>query len=85
MLEPIEEKDLNLEAKIKGGIAEPSLEAPKPFVVEREAPQEISASEKDSAYNKILSKVQKKIISRQRNCSPVLVIYYFCMELPDQK
>lgn len=59
-LEPIEEKDLDLEGKIKHG--EAGFSAVKeniPFQkIEKETPQEISAGEKDDAYNKILSKVQ---------------------------
>ncbi|HPN54862.1 MAG TPA: hypothetical protein PLB52_02910 [Candidatus Moranbacteria bacterium] len=59
-LEPIEEKDLDMEGKIKHG--EAGFSAAQENVplqkVEKEFPQEISASEKDSAYNKILTKVQ---------------------------
>lgn len=56
-LEPIDESDLNLETKLKGNMGKPP-ELPKPFSVEREMPQEISASEKDAAYGKILSTVK---------------------------
>jgi len=59
-MEPIDESDLNLEAKLKGIASKPSFEAPKPFAVEREMPQETSASEKDSAYGNILSKMQSQ-------------------------
>lgn len=58
-LEPIEESDLDLEGKIKRGVAGNSVEHLQPFAeVEQEAPQEISAAEKDDAYGKILSKVK---------------------------
>lgn len=58
-LEPIEESDLNLKDKIKGPEMKPQQEmAPMPFAVEREAPKEISAGERDSAYSDILSKIQ---------------------------
>ncbi len=58
-LEPIEEKDLDLEGKLKKGLGGnfSAPEAPT-FGVEREAPTEISSAEKDSAYGKILAKVQ---------------------------
>ena len=55
-LEPIEESDLDMEGKIKKGVAGGASENKelKHFSdVEREKPQEISASEKDSAYGKI--------------------------------
>lgn len=61
-LEPIEEADLNLEGKLKHGSSEiglPDREAPV-FAVEKEAPREISAAEKDAAYGNILSKVQSQ-------------------------
>lgn len=57
-LEPIEEKDLDLEHKLKS--AEPqSFEAPEKTAeeVEKEAPREVSQAEKEDAYAKILSKV----------------------------
>lgn len=59
-LEPIEESDLDLEGKIKRGVAGEALpEHQIPFSdVEREMPQEISSAEKDDAYGKILLKVQ---------------------------
>ena len=59
-LEPIEEKDLDLEGKIKHGEAGFTKvnENVQFHKVEKEIPQEISAGEKDSAYNKILTKVQ---------------------------
>lgn len=58
-LEPIEESDLDMEGKIKRGVVGNSVEHLQSFAeVEREAPQEISAAEKDDAYGKILSKVQ---------------------------
>jgi len=58
-LEPIEESDLDLEGKLKRGVVEPNRQESAPFSdIEREIPREISASEKDSAYDKILSKIQ---------------------------
>ena len=59
-LEPIEEKDLDMEGKIKHGESgfvqvNENVQFHK---VEKEIPQEISAGEKDNAYNKILTKVQ---------------------------
>jgi hypothetical protein len=59
-LEPIEESDLDLESKIRGGSEKVSHEnIGAPFSdVEREVPREISAAEKDDSYGKILSKVQ---------------------------
>lgn len=58
-LEPIEESDLDLENKIKKGFTkEDHKEFPPISNIEREIPREVSASEKDSVYNKILSKVQ---------------------------
>lgn len=59
--EPIEEKDLDLEGKFKGNIEilpkkEDAGEADKS---EKESASELSAAERDSAYNKILSKVQQ--------------------------
>ena len=59
-LEPIEESDLDMEGKIKHGEAGFSVKKENVplYDVEKEAPQEISAGEKDNAYNKILSKVQ---------------------------
>jgi hypothetical protein len=60
-LEPIEESDMDMEAKIKRGSSIDSFkgEQESPFAqVEQEAPREISSAEKDDAYGKILSKVQ---------------------------
>jgi hypothetical protein len=58
-LEPIEEKDLDLEHKFKS-LEPQSFEIPeKKEAVEKEAPSEIIAAEKDDAYAKILSKVTK--------------------------
>lgn len=59
-LEPIEESDLDLEGKIKRGTEGPFVKQETPLAqnVEKEAPQEISAAEKDDSYGKILSKVQ---------------------------
>jgi CMP-N-acetylneuraminic acid synthetase len=60
-LEPIAEEDLNLESKF--GKVEPG----KPFEIKETLPKleensakEIISAEKDSAYNKILSKVQSQ-------------------------
>jgi hypothetical protein len=60
-LEPIEESDLDMEGKIKRGVAgETHQELPPLSDVESkiEVAPEISASEKDDAYGKILSKIQ---------------------------
>lgn len=58
-LEPIEEGDLNLEKKLGVVSAEKkpeeNNEAQK---VEKEAPKEVSSAEKDSSYNKILTKIK---------------------------
>jgi hypothetical protein len=60
-LEPIEESDLDLEGKIKRGVAELSKGMEVPLAdVEKEKSQEVSLAEKDDAYGKILSKVQTK-------------------------
>ncbi len=60
-LEPIEENDIDLEGKFKGEKTEESRIA-KPeepvFKIKKEASSETIAAEKDSAYSKILSKVQ---------------------------
>lgn len=56
-LEPIEASDLNLEGKFKGG-SEAKKEAAPIQNVEKEIPQEVSSAEKNSAYNKILSKIK---------------------------
>lgn len=57
-LEPIEEKDLDLEGKLKRADMGISAEKELPYQAEREIPQEISSAEKDDSYGKILSKVQ---------------------------
>lgn len=62
-MEPIEEKDLDLEGKLKHGApvfsgGENIPESAPDIAIEKESPQEISASEKDDSYGKILSKVQ---------------------------
>lgn len=62
IMEPIEESDLNLEAKIKPvakseGLKE-RMEEASVFEAEKELPREISSAEKDSTYGNILSKVQ---------------------------
>jgi hypothetical protein len=59
-IEPIEEKDLDLEAKFKGK-AEIPLEGnlSEAVKVEKEPASELTPTEKDSAYNKILAKVQQ--------------------------
>ncbi len=58
-LEPIEEKDLDLEGKLRRGTSENfSATEIQTFAVEKEGPTEISSAENDSAYGKILSKVQ---------------------------
>ena len=58
-LEPIEDSDLDMESKMKKGFTKENHQEIAPVSdVEREKPQEVSAGEKDNAYNKILSKVQ---------------------------
>lgn len=59
-LEPIEEKDLDLEGKLKRADLGNSFEQKSMYQVEREKPQEISVAEKDDSYGKILSKVQSQ-------------------------
>jgi len=62
-LEPIEEKDLDLESKFKKEQAEKALgEKPEQpaFKIEKEAVRESSVAEKDNIYSKILSKVQQQ-------------------------
>ncbi len=57
-LEPIEEKDLNLEGKLgKAAPPEKKIEGEPAAVVEKEMPQEIGAAEKEDAYAQILSKI----------------------------
>lgn len=58
-LEPIEESDMDLEGKFKKGGLEVPVDNEEPiFKIEKEAPVEVSASEKDAAYGNILAKVQ---------------------------
>ena len=58
-LEPITEEDLNLESKFGKIEAEKSLEPKEALPKSEEEPaKEIISAEKDSAYNKILSKVK---------------------------
>jgi len=58
-LEPIEEKDMDLEGKLKRGSTESfQPKETTPFAAEKEFPTEISSAEKDDTYGKILSKVQ---------------------------
>jgi len=58
-LEPIDDKDLDLERKLGRSLSEnPVAQEAQVFAVEKEMPIEISSAEKDSAYGKILSKVQ---------------------------
>lgn len=60
-MEPIEESDLNLEAKLKkedvGGLGFDRDKEEELFKVEKEVPQEKSGAEKEDAYGKILSKL----------------------------
>ncbi|MCX6765580.1 MAG: hypothetical protein NT136_01300 [Candidatus Moranbacteria bacterium] len=60
-LEPIEEKDLNIEGKFKGEKKEtPQPEAEKEiFKIEKETPPETNPAEKEGAYGKILSKIKQ--------------------------
>ncbi|MFC1645218.1 hypothetical protein ACFL08_04285 [Patescibacteria group bacterium] len=55
-LEPVSESGLGLESKVSIGREEKEGEVQK---IEKEVPKEVSVAEKDSAYTKILSKVQK--------------------------
>ncbi|EKD58598.1 MAG: hypothetical protein ACD_56C00091G0003 [uncultured bacterium] len=57
-LEPIEERDLDLEGKLKRADVGNSIDQEKPYQVEREIVQEVVLAEKDDSYGKILSKVQ---------------------------
>lgn len=63
-MEPIEESDLDLKAKIVNNIEGGLPEKEKPFSanVEKEVSQEIVAAEKDDSYGRILSKVQAQAI-----------------------
>ncbi len=61
-LEPIEEKDLDLENKFKIGQAEktPGGKAEQPaFKVEKKAPAEKATAEKEDTYAKILARVKQ--------------------------
>lgn len=63
-LEPIDEKDLDLSSKF-GEVGKAGQEAEKKeinpeFKPESEAKKEVTSAEKDSAYGKILSKVQSQ-------------------------
>ncbi len=61
-LEPIEEKDLDFESKIRRPLENLEIQAEKDVFtnVENESSQqEISSAEKDNAYGKILSAVQQ--------------------------
>lgn len=57
-LEPIEEKDLDFEGRLKRADQGIQSQQEKPYQVETEVAHEISAAEKDDSYGKILSKVQ---------------------------
>lgn len=60
IIEPIEEKDLDLEAKFKGKAeTSPRGDLNESVKAEKEPASELSPAEKDSAYNKILAKVQQ--------------------------
>lgn len=56
-LEPIEENDLNLEKKLGVVSAENKPEG-NIAKIEKEVPKEVSSAEKDSSYDKILSKIK---------------------------
>lgn len=58
MLEPIEEKDLNLETKFKLPGKDSAVERPVDFAVEKEVAREVAGAEKDNAYQNVLSKLQ---------------------------
>lgn len=58
-LEPIEESDLDMEGKIRRGFNNSEIKEGAPVAkIEREVSREVNASENDSAYNKILAKIQ---------------------------
>lgn len=58
-LEPIDDKDMDLERRLgKSSSENPAAQEAPVFAVEREMPTEISSAEKDEAYGRILSKVQ---------------------------
>lgn len=57
-MEPIEEKDLDMEGKfVRGGLETPASKEENPLKVERETAHEVSASENDAAYQDVLAKV----------------------------
>ncbi len=62
-MEPIDESDLDLKAKIGGNIEGQLSREEKitPLKVEQETPQEVISAEKDNSYGKILSKVQTQV------------------------
>lgn len=58
-LEPIEEKDLNLEEKFKSGTSEKKEVEKIPAPIEKEKPVEKAAAEKEDVYAKILARVKQ--------------------------
>jgi hypothetical protein len=69
-IEPIEEKDLDLEAKFKGKVAPLEGSIKEAVKTKKEPAIELSPAEKDSAYNKILAKFQQ---DSQMNIDPKAV------------
>lgn len=57
-MEPIEEKDLNLEDKFKFPGKEAASEKGDVFKVEKEIAQEVAGAEKDGAYQDVLAKIK---------------------------
>ena len=58
MLEPIEEKDLNLEAKFKLPDKNETAMESGGFAVEKEMPKEVAGAEKETAYQDVLTKIK---------------------------
>lgn len=58
MLEPIDERDLNLENKFKFPGKETGSQEKDVFRVEKETPREIVGAEKDNAYQDVLAKIK---------------------------
>jgi len=58
-LEPIDEKDLNLAEKFKGGVVEKEGAEDIPIQTEKEKPAEKTAAEKEDSYAKILARVKQ--------------------------
>ncbi|HDZ85868.1 MAG TPA: hypothetical protein ENH35_04980, partial [Candidatus Moranbacteria bacterium] len=63
-LEPINEKDLDLENKFKGAKKESEDDVAK---IEKEKPKEVAKAKRESAYGKILSKIKSRHTKIQDN------------------